>query len=1201
MDEMTTTHEELSEGGAQTLLGKIRRHPGVVDVIRSIRDGDKRLHVTGLRGASIVFFMEAVRETLGRPLVICCPDEEQARDVWSDLRTISGADAALFPEKDIFPQRYEMRENLAVRGGRTNCLNRILQHQAQTVVTSVLGFLEKTYPLEVFQAARHPLQTGDTLDLDVLRRYLMRSGYEFSPIVEEMGQFAVRGAIVDIFDPSWERPARIELMDEEICSLRTFDIDSQCSVEMIDSITVLPATSVPSDTMPVAQLRERLAQIPVDNDNIDRIVDDIAHSRQSYLLRRYAPALGMNGTVLDYFDTPPLLLFVDAETLASSFAAVEKEIALLAKKPDDGFPLLDLFEYLHRPDYFERYDSPTVFARGMPAHDDDTPTHDSNPHDDEKRNRFQFMKVHPGEKQVRFRTESHPSVVGKRNVLSTTIRRLRGKGLNIYIYSESAAQRERLADMLDEDEALVHLPVGWISGGFVWEEIATAILTDHEIYHRILPRPKRTIKRRRYKGLKQEHLQLGDFVVHLDYGIGRFMGLEKVEVTGKETECLILRYLGGDRIYVPLEQMHLVEKYVGKDGTVPSIDRLGSLKWQRTKERTKKALEETARELLNIYAKREVVEGRAFDSDSQWQLELEAAFPFEETPHQLEATAEVKNDMETPQPMDRLICGDVGYGKTEVAIRAAFKAVNDGMQAAVLVPTTILAMQHLKTFQERMGAFPVRVEMLSRFKTPAEQKKTIRLLADGVVDVVIGTHRLLSKDIDFKRLGLVIVDEEHRFGVRSKEKLKRMKQSVDVLSLTATPIPRTLYMALSGIRKISVIDTPPRNRHPVKTEVIPFDEDVIAEAIMDEVGRGGQVFFVHNRVASIYSMQAFLEKLLPGVRFGVAHGQMRERELEKVILSFLEKKFDVLLSTMIIESGLDFANVDTIIINRADRFGLAQLYQLRGRVGRRERQARAYLLFPRYLSLTETARKRLQAMEEFEELGSGYRLAMRDLEIRGAGNVLGVEQHGRMVAVGFDLYCKMLKEAVGKIKGEAEQPAAQCKIEVTLNSFLPDWYVEDQDERMSLYKRLGGCRDLDELTSIQAEMIDRFGELPPEALNLIEVTQVKLMGMALGVERIHTSGLGAHIEFLQGRSLAPGQCAGLAETFGEGLLFKSGRVFSLSIEAETIHRVASEKDGYDAGITRDALGFAVVKKLLIFAYSSDKKGNSHSPTKFGNN
>ncbi|MFH1755321.1 MAG: transcription-repair coupling factor, partial [Candidatus Latescibacterota bacterium] len=943
----------------------------------------------------------------------------------------------------------------------------------------------------------------------------------------------------------------------------------------------------------------------------------------SYLLRRYAPALGMNGSMLDYFDAPPVLVFVDAEAFAPSFAAVEKDLLLLAKRPDDGFPLLDLFEYLNIPDYYEARGLSAVYAWGLslpPSHEgtrenagggsdtrqgahegacEDTLGGDQETARDEAGgmpNRFRFLHAQNGDPHIRFRTESHPSVVGKRNELSKTIRRLRGKGLNIYIYSESAAQRERLADILDEEEALVHLPVGWMTAGFVWEEIAIAILTDHEIFHRILPRPKRTVKRSRYKGLKQEHLQLGDFVVHLDYGIGRFTGLEKVKVDGKEAECLTLRYLGGDRIFVPLEQMHLVEKYVGKDGAAPSLDRLGSSKWQRTKERTKKALEETARELLKIYAEREVVKGRAFHSDTQWQMELEAAFPFEETPHQLEATAEVKRDMEAPQPMDRLICGDVGYGKTEVAVRAAFKAASDGMQVAVLVPTTILAMQHMKTFQERMGAFPVTIDMLSRFKSTSQQKDTIKRLSEGTVDVVIGTHRLLSKDIEFKRLGLVIVDEEHRFGVRSKEKLKRMKKSVDVLSLTATPIPRTLYMALSGIRQISTIDTPPRNRHPVKTEVIPFDEDVIAQAIREEVSRGGQVFFVHNRVSSIYSMQAFLEKLIPNARFGVAHGQMKEQELERVILAFLDKQFDVLISTMIIESGLDFANVDTILINRADRFGLAQLYQLRGRVGRRERQARAYLLFPRYLTLSETARKRLQAMEEFEELGSGYRLAMRDLEIRGAGNVLGLQQHGHLVAVGFDLYCKMLKNAVAKIRGEAETITTQCKIEVRMRSFLPDGFVEDPDERMILYRRLAGCQTLDELAGIEAEIGDRFGALPLEANNLIEVTRVKLLGTALGIERIRIAGGNVGIDFAPGRALTPQRCANLVETFGDGVLFKSGRIFSISLEAGKFYRMADGSSENGPDVSREAMGFAAAKKLLKFAYSSDKKGSSHSQT-----
>ncbi|NIM19315.1 MAG: transcription-repair coupling factor [Candidatus Latescibacteria bacterium] len=1170
---MAETQNDSSIWGASTLISHVRRSPHVSEVIRGLASGEKRVHLTGLRGSSIVFLIEAMRNALQKAVVICCPYEERARDVLSDFRTISGARSLLFPEKDIFPRRHETGENLSVRGERNYCLDKILQSEVEIVVTSILGFLEKTYPVDVLRTHRRTIHLGSAIDLDDLREQLVELGYEHNPVVEEVGQFAVRGAIIDLFDPSWEHPARIELLDDEVISIRTFDIDSQISTGDLDTVTVLPATGIPSDRISIEALRDRLEHLPVDGENIERIISEITHTRHSHLLQKYAPALGMNGALLDFFEKPPVLVFLDIEALNPSLEAIEKEMEFLSKRPGDGFPPLKLNEYLHPPDYYEAGSPCSVYSWELPvegdiAGDADKPA---------------FTQIRHGEAVVHFSTNSHPSIIGKADALSKAIRGLSSKGLSTYIYSESAAQRERLADMLDEDEALVHLPVGWITSGFLWDEAAMAVLTDHEIFNRILPRPRKPLKRRRFKGLQYEQLRLGDFVVHVDYGIGRFMGLEKVQVEGRETECLVLRYLGADRIFVPLDQMHLVEKYVGKEGIVPAIDRLGSTRWQRTKERTKRALEDVARELLNIYAAREIVEGHTFSADTQWQKELEAAFPFEETPHQLEATIDVKREMETVTPMDRLICGDVGYGKTEVAIRAAFKAVNDGKQVAVLVPTTILAMQHFKTFRERMEAFPVRVEMLSRFKSPTEQKKIVAHLAQGVVDVVIGTHRLLSKDVAFKDLGLVVVDEEHRFGVRSKEKLKQIKRSVDVLSLTATPIPRTLYMALSGLRQISVIDTPPRNRHPVKTEVVSFDEETIARAIMDEIGRGGQVFFVHNRVASIHPMQAFLEKLVPGVRFGVAHGQMKERELEGVILSFLERKFDVLVSTMIIESGLDFENVDTIIINRADKFGLAQLYQLRGRVGRRERQAYAYLLLPRYFSLSENARKRLRAMEEFEELGSGYRLAMRDLEIRGAGNVLGLEQHGHLVAVGFDLYCKMLKEAVEKLQGKTETTPPQCRIEATIRSFLPDWYVEDQDERMALYRRLAGCGTLDELDAIQAEIKDRFGDFPREALNLLDLTRAKLHATEIGIERIRLGSGEVVLDFLKNRHLSAQQCSQLAETFQGRVLFKSGKAFSVTI-------YGGMEDDDPALESEHAL--AAVKKLLKLAYDFDKKGIS---------
>jgi transcription-repair coupling factor (superfamily II helicase) len=902
----------------------------------------------------------------------------------------------------------------------------------------------------------------------------------------------------------------------------------------------------------------------------------------------------------------------------------EEEIDRVAARPDEEYPLLGLHDYLHAPDYYESRSRGAVYrwelsAEGgaVAAEDNDTSTPDV------------FEPLQADERTIRFSSTSHPSVVGKIDPLIGTIRKLAGKGVSVSIFAETPTQRERLADLLEEHEELVHLPVGWITSGFIWEGAGLAILTDHQIFNRILARPRKRKARRRVQGIRQDHLQIGDFIVHVDYGIGRFTGLEKIGADGGEAECLSIRFRGGDRIYVPLEQMHLVEKYIGKEGVVPQVDKLGGSRWQTSKARAKKAIEDIARELLHVYAEREVAEGFAFGADSQWQKELEAAFPYEETPHQLRATDEIKEDMMAGRPMDRLVCGDVGYGKTEVAIRAAFKATTEGKQVAVLVPTTLLAFQHYNTFRERIERFPLKVEMLSRFVSGAGQKRVLAGLQDGTVDIVIGTHRLLSKDVAFGDLGLLIIDEEHRFGVKHKERLKQMAKSVDVLSLTATPIPRTLYMSLSGLRRISVIDTPPRNRHPVKTEVTVFDEETIHRAITEEVSRDGQVFFVHNRVQSIRSMVAFLQRLLPGVRFGVAHGQMGEHELEEVIVAFMERKYDALVSTMIIESGLDFPNVNTIIVNRADRFGLAQLYQLRGRVGRRERQAFAHFLIPRQLSLTEAASKRLQAMEEFEELGSGYRLAMRDLEIRGAGNVLGVEQHGHVAAVGFEMYCKMLKEAVESLRGEEKLDVPQCKVEAPYDYIIPDTYVADADERMMIYKRLARAAEPDELESIEQELADRFGPIPPQVRSLLDMSAVKLYGALSGVvlarlrepgyrrrarpaaleqaaepprstgpapagvprsargsnrlRRIaETIGLGgglgapgsrsdATLDFAPGKAFTPEQCGRLVETFGARLLFKSGKSFCVTLEGDP-----------SAGLLQD------VKNLLQVAYFSSK-------------
>jgi transcription-repair coupling factor (superfamily II helicase) len=1138
----------------------------------------QRVHVTGLKGSSSVLLAEAIRQSAGGSILMVYPDEESAQDAASDFRTLSPGRIVHFPERALAPHRFELRESLAAGGDRNESLLTILHGGADVVVTSVLGLLEKTITRASLSAHQRVLSQGDTVDLDALREHLVDMGYDAVSVVEEAGQFAVRGSILDVFDPAWDHAARIELEDDEIASIRSFDLDSQRSIAALQTCTILPASSVPLDEDAARVLREYLRARGFEKERIERIADEAEHSRSSFVWRRYAPALGMTGSLLDFFPEPPVVWLAGGEAINRSLAALAASFDRAASRPEDEYPALALADYLHPLAHTRAYGAPTVIEWAL------SDSALSGAPGEVKTD--SLAPAREDETTLRFHVHEHPSVIGKLDPLIGRIKTLRARHVDVMIYSETPTQRDRLADLLGDDEALVHLPVGWIASGFIWEQAEVAILTDHQIFNRMLARPKRRRARRRTATLKQEALQSGDYVVHVEYGIGRFTGLEKIGTDGAETECLAIRFEGDDRIFVPLDQMQMVEKYVGREGVIPKLDRLGGTRWENTKAKAKKAIEDIARDLLHVYAQREIARAHAFGPDTAWQRELEASFPYEETPHQISVTKEIKDDLETDHPMDRLVCGDVGFGKTEVAIRAAFKAINGGKQVAVLVPTTLLAFQHERTFRERMAGFPVRIAMLSRFVSAAEQKKVLQGVREGTVDLLIGTHRLLSKDVVFKDLGLLVVDEEHRFGVKHKERLKQIARSVHVLTLTATPIPRTLHMSLSGLRRISLIETPPRNRHPVKTEVTAFDEQTIHDAISEEVSRDGQVFFVHNRVQSIHSMRAFLERLVPGVRFGVAHGQMKEHELEDIVLDFIARKYDVLVSTMIIESGLDIPNVNTLVVNRADKFGLAQLYQLRGRVGRRERQAYAYFLVPRQISLTPAAMKRLQAMEEFEELGSGYRLAMRDLEIRGAGNVLGVEQHGHVAAVGFELYTRMLKETVDELRGAAPTEAPPCRVEAPYSCFIPDRYVPDADERMLIYKRIAHMNEPGQVEALEDELRDRFGEFPRPAKDLLDLARVKLVAQELGVLMVHMKDPGgtraaaarehgagrgvilknagavppgeATLEFAPSRALTPLACARLSETFGRRVLFKSGRNFAVSLRGQPPERVVDE-------------------------------------------
>ncbi len=736
---------------------------------------------------------------------------------------------------------------------------------------------------------------------------------------------------------------------------------------------------------------------------------------------------------------------------------------------------------------------------------------------------FQSVSVMPGGKAFDMGGTPVESFMGQVQLAADRLTKHHKEGLQVLIYSEYAEGANRLEDIfLDHgvEEGTVQFVQGVVHGGFVHKDSGVAVLTEPEIFGRKRRRRVRT----RYRNVVPipgiDALKRGDYVVHVDYGIGRYLGLEMIKVRGKERETLKIEYRNGVILYVKLENLTLVQRYSGREGFEPPLSKIGGKEWKELRKRTKKSLQDVAKLLLKLYAKRKTVAGHAFAPDTPWQREMEMAFPYEETPDQLAAVNATKADMESPEPMDRLVCGDVGFGKTEVAVRAAFKAVTEGFQVAVLVPTTILAEQHLATFQERLGRYPVKVEALSRFRTPKQQKEIVREIAAGNVDVIIGTHRILSKDVKIKRLGLLIIDEEHRFGVKHKEKIKEQRASVDVLTMTATPIPRTLHMALMGARDMSQIDTPPQNRFPIDTVLHPWDDRIVAEALQREVERGGQVFVVHNRVQSIDSMRRLIERLAPGLRVAVGHGQMDERQLEQVMLDFQNRKIDCLVSTMIIESGLDIPNVNTMIVNRADRFGLAQLYQLRGRIGRSARKAYAYLMIPPRMQITRTARRRLATIAEFASLGAGFQIAMRDLEIRGAGNLLGQEQSGFINSVGYELYTQLLQQAVMEVKAEAagqplpeEETDGLPKFEFAADAFFPDDYMEDAGQRVAYYRRMFRCGNYQEVDEIAKEVRDRFGRIPQEGRNLVGLVELRLLGREVGIGSAQLSGKWFSMEF----------------------------------------------------------------------------------------
>ncbi|MBN2225815.1 MAG: transcription-repair coupling factor [candidate division Zixibacteria bacterium] len=1055
--------------------------------------GRADLTATGLAGSSGAILLAGLADRLPYPIVAVTAGIDEAHDLHDDLAFLLGEDqAGLFPARQAPP--FDFRSPSAeIAGHRLATLANLLDNKIKVVVAPVQAIIEPTMAREEFERTRLYLKVGMELDIDILASKLVAMGFRRVTLVEEVGDFALRGGLVDFFSPGFDAPVRVEFFGDEIDTIRQFDVGSQRTTERLKEVNLLPRREVPITQETVEQYLERLPE--EDGDLVRaRFLNDPELPGLEWL----ALAFGLPFDCLtDYVDNRALYCLTGEGGLnAECDDIIEISSRQYDRMAERMSRLPSVEDYYHNREKFWK-------------HIADKP-------------KLDIVPFKGGRKEIiDFECRDHPALGSRIDLLAETVTNYRNSRMDYFIAADNTGQAARLRELLGdklETDFVLPIEVALLKGGFVSLANRVAVLTDHQIFGRYFRRTRRKKFKEGVAIHSYTSLTRGDFVVHTDHGIARYQGLETIDVNGRSRDCLLLIYAEGDKLYVPIEEFNRVSKYAGKDAA-PKLSALGGAGWEKIKARTKKAIADMAEELLKIYAQRKTRPGIAFKPDTTWMKQLEASFIYEETPDQQKAIDAIKLDMENSTPMDRLVCGDVGYGKTEVAVRAAFKAVESGYQVAVLVPTTILAQQHLSTFTERLGAFPVKVEMLSRFRTKKEQKVIIEQLQAGRVDIVIGTHRLLSKDVIFKNLGLLVIDEEQRFGVRHKETIRKLKATVDTITLTATPIPRTLHMSLSGVRDMSLINTSPKDRLPILTEIREFDPGFIAEAVLKEIDRGGQVFFVHNRVQTIEAMYRYLKKYLPQVEIAIAHGQMHERSLEGIMLAFLAGRFQVLLTTTIIESGLDIPSVNTIIINRADRFGLAQLYQLRGRVGRSARRAYAHLLTPPYRLLTNDARKRLRAIEAHAELGSGFALAMKDLEIRGAGNILGSQQSGFIEEVGFDLYTKLLEEAVAELKGEAVVGTPDTRLEADVDLLIPDYYIDNRQQKVEIYQRIAGVKNLDELERIRDDVEDRFGKLPQEAVNLFEAAAVRVSAWANEIDKVRMKNGLAEMSFAESKTL----------------------------------------------------------------------------------
>ncbi|MBM7555131.1 transcription-repair coupling factor [Thalassobacillus pellis] len=1087
----------------------------IQSLISGFSSGMQEQMVAGLSGAARSTLVSIINQSLDRPVLLVTHQLVQAQQLYEDIQEITdeGDKVHLYPVNELIASEIAIASP-ELKSQRIDALSKWFEQGSGILVAPVAALKRLLPPKSYWENYRLHFKVGEDINVEAYLEKLVEMGYERSSMVASPGEFSIRGGIMDIYPLTAEFPYRIELFDTEVDSIRTFDSENQRSLDKVDEAAITPATELLITEEDFTRASHRLGEAlshslkHLNKAEAKQTLNDVTEHDLERLEQRerfqemykyiglyYDQPEGL----LDYLPENGLLVIDEMSRIQETANRLDQEEAewyqslleanQIVRDLSISYDWQDVWSSIKQPRLYL-----SVFLRHIP-------------------------NTHP-ENVVNVSCRQMQQFHGQMNLLKNEMDRWDKQHFSVIIMVPSETRAEKVQSVLDDYdmEAVIskhepELPVskptimiGNISSGFELPMHKLAVLTENELFKKKSSKPKRRQKISNAERIKNyQELKVGDYVVHANHGIGKYLGVETLTMNGLHRDFLLVKYSGNDKLYVPIEQIDLIQKYVGSEGKEPKVYKLGGSEWGKVKRKVQSSVEDIADDLIKLYAEREASKGHAFQEDSELQREFEASFPYQETEDQLQCIEEIKVDMEKIRPMDRLLCGDVGYGKTEVAIRAAFKAVAEGKQVAILVPTTILAQQHYETIQERFQDFPINIGLLSRFRTKKQQKETIDQMKKGQVDVVIGTHRILSKDSKFQDLGLLIVDEEQRFGVKHKEKIKQMKTNVDVLTLTATPIPRTLHMSMLGVRDLSVIETPPENRFPIQTYVLEYNPVFMREAIEREMARGGQVFFLFNRVENIERMAEEIAALVPEARVTAAHGQMNETTLENVMFSFLEGEFDVLVSTTIIETGVDIPNVNTLIVYDADKMGLSQLYQLRGRVGRSNRVAYAYFTYQRDKVLTEVAEKRLQAIKEFTELGSGFKIAMRDLSIRGAGNLLGAQQHGFIDSVGFDMYSQMLKDAIEARKQGKEpediQPF-QVELDLQIDAYLPDTYILDEKQKIDIYKQFQAIDSVEDIHDLRDEVIDRFGDYPDEVENLFLVSSMKLNAKRARIESI---------------------------------------------------------------------------------------------------